>query len=72
MDKYELARWLAENHETISPLLNTYPASEQEKLKSLARLVVKECGLSYEETHILFEDDKVRLIIDRYYLKELH
>lgn len=72
VDKFDIGKWLAENHEFILKLITQYPATEEQKLKALNRLVRQEHGLDYEQVSLLFDDDKIRLILDRYYLKQLH
>lgn len=69
----DIARWLAENHEELVKIVNKYDASEEQKLDTLKDLVRRNyTHLSYEELSIMFEDEKLRLILDRYYLKQLH
>lgn len=73
MEIIDIARWLAENHEELSKITNQYPTSERDKLDILNRIVCQTYNqLSYEDVAIMFEDERLRLIIDRYYLKQLH
>jgi len=73
MKTLDIARWLAVNHETIMTLLNQGPMKERDKIEALKLIVAEENReLTYEDISIAFEDERLKLILDRYYLKELH
>ena len=68
----DLAKWLAENHIEVAEYINRYPLNEAEKLEALTKLIVNQHKLSYEDASIMLEDENLRIVVDRYYLKELH
>ena len=73
MDTFDIARWLALNHETIMVMLGQGPMAERDKVEALKLIIAQEnSGLTYEQISIAFEDPRLKLILDRYYLKELH
>jgi len=73
MKAIDIARWLAVNHETLVAMLTQGPMKERDKVEALKLIVAEENrDLTYEEISIAFEDERLKLILDRYYLKELH
>lgn len=73
MKTFDIARWLALNHETIIAMLSQGRMKERDKIEALKLIVAEEnTSLSYEDISIAFEDERLKLILDRYYLKELH
>jgi len=72
---YKIAEWLAYNADAVSARLKErYPtagdASSREH--ALAYIVGEHHPkMTYEDVALAFQDERVRIIMDRYYLKEL-
>lgn len=72
---YKIAEWLTYNADAVSARLKqAYPKANDVSSRehALAYIVGEHHPrMTYEDVALAFQDERVRIIMDRYYLKEL-
>ena len=68
---YEVAEWLVYNVETLSARYK-YSYSHMNKEDALMYILAESKKYSYPDMALAFQDERVRIVLDRYYLKEVH